>query len=87
MKKPLTDKHGEVRELTAEDFQDMRPFKEEFPKLHESWKRGRGRPKLPNPKQSITLRVDADILKWFRTRQRYQSQMNKALREWMESHS
>jgi uncharacterized protein (DUF4415 family) len=87
MKKPLTDKHGEVRELTAEDFQDARPFKKEFPELHESWKRGRGRPKLPNPKQSITLRVDADILNWFRTRQRYQSQMNKALRDWMESHS
>ena len=38
-------------------------------------------------KQQITLRLDADLLAWFRSREgKYQSQINKALREYMESH-
>lgn len=38
-------------------------------------------------KQQITLRVDADILAWFRAQGgRYQSQINSALREYVETH-
>jgi hypothetical protein len=39
MKKPLSDKGGEVRELTAQDIKEMRPFKDQYPELHQSWKR------------------------------------------------
>ncbi len=38
-------------------------------------------------KEPISLRVDADVLAWFRSMTtKYQSQMNKALREYMEQH-
>jgi uncharacterized protein (DUF4415 family) len=36
-------------------------------------------------KQAISIRVDADVLTWFRTRSgKYQSKMNEALREYMQ---
>jgi uncharacterized protein (DUF4415 family) len=38
-------------------------------------------------KQPINIRVDADVLAWFRARGgKYQSSMNRALREYMQRH-
>ena len=38
-------------------------------------------------KQQVTLRLDADMLAWFRAQGRkYQTRMNAALREYMERH-
>ena len=38
-------------------------------------------------KQQITLRLDADVLKFFRdTGRRYQSRINAALREYIDAH-
>ena len=38
-------------------------------------------------KQQITLRLDADVLKFFKkTGKRYQSRINAALREYVEAH-
>jgi uncharacterized protein (DUF4415 family) len=42
---------------------------------------------LPHPKQQITLRIDAEVLDFFRhTGKRYQSRMNAVLRAYMEAH-
>jgi uncharacterized protein (DUF4415 family) len=39
---------------------------------------------LPVPKRAISLRVDEDVLKWFKSRgPRYQSRMNAILRSYM----
>lgn len=39
----------------------------------------------PIPKQAISLRVDEDVLAWFRSQgPRYQSRMNAVLRSFME---
>jgi uncharacterized protein (DUF4415 family) len=39
------------------------------------------------PKQQITLRLDADVLEWFRTRGvGYQTQINALLRAYMDEH-
>ena len=39
------------------------------------------------PKQQITLRLDADVLEWFRTRGAgYQTQINALLRAYMNEH-
>ena len=65
-KKSLTDREGEVQELTRGDIAEMKPFKDVFPDLHESWKRGRGRPPKEQPKQRLTLRLDADIVAFSR---------------------
>jgi len=43
---------------------------------------------LPRVKQQITLRLDADVLDFFRhTGKRYQSRMNAVLRAYVEAHS
>jgi uncharacterized protein (DUF4415 family) len=48
----------------------------------------RGRPKLPSPKRSVTVRYDADIIDAFKaTGQGWQTRMNAALREWLQTHS
>ncbi len=40
----------------------------------------------PPPKQAISLRIDADVLHWFRSRgPRYQSRINRVLRAYVES--
>ena len=42
----------------------------------------------PGPKQQITLRLDPDILKFFRKQGRgYQTVINGVLRKYMEAHS
>lgn len=39
------------------------------------------------PKQPVTLRVDTDVLAWFKSQGRgYQTRINKLLREYMEGH-
>ena len=42
-----------------------KPFAEVFPELAESIKRSRGRPKLSNAKQAVTLRLDPSTLAKF----------------------
>ena len=38
------------------------------------------------PKQPVTLRLDADVLEWFKSQgQGYQTRINKLLRRYMES--
>lgn len=39
-------------------------------------------------KKQVSLRLDADVLAWFKARHpKYQTALNQALREYMESHS
>jgi uncharacterized protein (DUF4415 family) len=39
------------------------------------------------PKQPVTLRLDADVLTWFKSQgQGYQTRINKLLRSYMEAH-
>jgi uncharacterized protein (DUF4415 family) len=84
-KKSLTDRQGEVRELTRDDIAEMKPFRDVFPDLHESWKRGRGRPPKEHPKQRLTLRLDADIVDWMKQQGAgYQTRINSILREAMK---
>jgi uncharacterized protein (DUF4415 family) len=45
-----------------------------------------GRPRLANPKQLVTLRLDADLLGRLReTGPGWQSRLNDAVRAWMDS--
>ena len=41
--------------------------------------------RLPEPKQSITIRLDADVVEWFKAQGKgYQTRMNAVLRRYME---
>ncbi len=42
----------------------------------------RGRPRLENPKQPVSLRLDTDVLEWFRqTGPGWQTRINRELRK------
>lgn len=71
-------------ELIEQDFARAIPFAQAFPVLAaklETERRLRGRPKTATPKISTTLRLDPDILAYFRsTGPGWQSRINEALR-------
>lgn len=80
------DEVSDPHESTDEELAQARPFREAFPDLYASIQRKKaGRPKLERPKQSIALRLDADVLEAFKaTGPGWQTRMNEALREWVE---
>ena len=41
---------------------------------------------LPTPKQIVTMRLDADLLRWFRRTPGYQTRINAILRAYMQAH-
>ncbi|WP_062227426.1 BrnA antitoxin family protein [Aureimonas frigidaquae] len=83
--RPLTDEAGEVRELTTADLKRMKPANEVLPAELASIlpKRNpgqRGPAKRPT-KESITLRLDPDIVEHFRgTGRGWQGRINEALK-------
>jgi uncharacterized protein (DUF4415 family) len=90
---PLTDAHGEVRELTEVDFQRMRPASEVLPELFgaelaaEMLKPKTGRPHKDVPKVFTGIRLDADIVMAFKsTGKGWQTRMNDALKQWLKEH-
>ncbi len=72
--------------LTEEDWKRMRPAHEVHPHLvRKSLERKRGRPKLPQRKEQVTLRIDPDILEHFRASGAgWQTEINDALRKAMK---
>jgi uncharacterized protein (DUF4415 family) len=55
---------------------DSRPAGAEF------WKKARV--VIPTAKQTITIRLDADLLAWLRKQKRYQTRINAVLRTYMD---
>ena len=41
---------------------------------------------MPRPKRTVTMRLDADVLEWFRCNQGYQTRINAILRVYMNAH-
>ena len=41
---------------------------------------------LPTPKEAVTMRLDADLLQWFRRERGYQTRINAILRAYMQAH-
>ena len=63
---------------TARDFKRAKPLKDVLPALAEASKRGR--PKLESPKEQVTLRLDANVLRAFREEgPGWQSRINATL--------
>jgi uncharacterized protein (DUF4415 family) len=51
------------------------------------WQNASRKPFYKPVKQSVTIRLDADIVAWFKSLGgKYQSAVNQALREYMEHH-
>jgi uncharacterized protein (DUF4415 family) len=76
------DEVSDNPELTAEELTQMRPFAEVFPELADNIRRGRGRPTMDNPKQQVTLRLDAEVLTRLRASGKgWQARVNAMLRK------
>jgi len=70
----LTDR--EIRRAILAD-PEVRPTDAKF------WKNARV--VIPQPKQTITIRLDADLLEWLRGRKGYQTRINAVLRSYMDA--
>jgi len=84
-RKPLTDKSGEVRELTRGDIRAMRPAAEVLPPellaILPKRKPGQRGPQRAPVKKKISLRVDADVLAHYKaTGPGWQRRVNETLR-------
>ncbi len=68
-------------EATDEELKNARPFAEVFPELMESFRRSRGRPAVPRPKQQISLRLDPEVIDKFKaTGKGWQARINEVLK-------
>ena len=84
MRKPLTDKDGEVRELTAADMKHFRPIQKTDPGMLEAVAhyRKRGRPSVESPKMRIGFRLAADVVAGVRASGRgFNARVEKVLRD------
>ena len=84
-KKPLTDKAGEVRELTREDLRRFRPPAEALPPELDAMlprrRPGQRGPQQKPTKDQVTLRLDRDVVEHFKaTGAGWQTRINAALR-------
>lgn len=90
-KKSLTNKAGQVRELTRKDIRGMRSAREVLPgdllEVLPKRKVGqRGRQKTPT-KISVTLRYSPEVVNYFKeTGEGWQIRMDEALKEWIKKH-
>lgn len=41
---------------------------------------------MPTPKETVTMRPDADLPRWFRRERGYQTRFNAILRAYMQAH-
>jgi uncharacterized protein (DUF4415 family) len=87
---PASRPDEENPEWTREDIRNARPalevIAEEWgPEVAEFLRRGRGRPAKPDRKVNQTLRLDPDVLEYFKAQgPGWQARMNAALRGFME---
>ena len=65
-----------IREGIAAD-PDARPTDADF------WKNAKV--VMPTPKEIVTMRLDADLLRWFRQHRGYQTRINAILRAYMQA--
>ena len=81
---------AESAEWTAEDFAKAKPASEMLPPQTYAAllaKQPRGRPKAATTKVFTAIRLDADLLKAFKsTGKGWQTRMNAALRQYLEEH-
>lgn len=82
----------QLPELTKKDFADIRPARDVLPALigeeaAAELLRKRGRPKTGQPKKAVSLRLDPDVIAFFKAvGPGWQSRTDAALKEWMKEH-
>ncbi|MDD3029056.1 MAG: BrnA antitoxin family protein [Alphaproteobacteria bacterium] len=83
-RKPLTNKSGEVRSLTRDDFSHARPLKEAFPELA-AYSRRRARAGEPK-KQAVSIRLSPEVLSFFKEKGAgWQTRIDRALQAFVDA--
>ena len=86
-RKRVNGREAEVAELREEFFDRARPGSDVVPEVVAVQKGARGRPKAEQTKRSVTVRLDPDVLEYFKAGGRgWQTRLNDALRDYVESH-
>ncbi len=79
-RKPLTNKEGEVRELTREDLRHFKPFASLPVALQAKLLRSRGPQKDPT-KQAVSLRLSPEVVSFFKAKGKgWQTRIDDALK-------
>jgi uncharacterized protein (DUF4415 family) len=88
-RKPLTNKEGEVRDLTADDFKHFRPAADVLsPALMARLATRRRGPRKARNKEPITIPLSREVIDRFRvTGEGWQSRLDAALQDWLKTHS
>jgi uncharacterized protein (DUF4415 family) len=85
-RRPMTDDHGEVRELTSRDLKKFRTAQESLPDALRRKVGVRGPQKAPT-KERITIRLSREVVEVFRaTGDGWQTRVDAALRDWLRRH-
>jgi uncharacterized protein (DUF4415 family) len=70
----------DIPELTRADFARAKRLRDDMPEVVAAMKRGRGRPRLGNAKQRVSLRLDPDVIAAFKaTGEGWQTRINDTL--------
>ena len=79
-KLPPPADYDEMPELTDEQIKEMRPASELFAELGIPMPRPVGRPRAPEVKRSVTIRMDQDVIDYFKAGgPGWQTRMNEVL--------
>lgn len=86
MKKPLTDDHGEVRELSDEDVRSMRPMSEVLPQSLQRAISQRGGQRTPT-KVKTSMRLSPEVVQHFKDQgPGWQTRIDQALKQYIREH-
>ena len=86
MKKPSTKKRSRTNWVKIDALRDKDIDSSDIPEQGKAFFK-RTRLRLPEPKAAVTIRLDRQVLDWFKSQGRgYQTRINALLRAYMEAH-
>ena len=86
MKKPTTKKRSRTNWAKIDALKDREINFSDIPELGKAFFK-RATLRLPEPKTAVTIRLDRQVLNWFKTKgPGYQTRINALLRAYMEAH-
>jgi len=86
VKKPTTKKRSRTNWAKIDALKDSEIDTSDIPELGKAFFK-RAALKLPEPKTAVTIRLDRQVLNWFKTKgPGYQTRINALLRAYMEAH-
>ena len=87
MKKQYTEKKSKTNWKRLETMKDADIDLSDIPKINRSLMKNMV-VRMPQPKELVSIRIDPDVLSWFRQQgRRYQTRINAVLRSYVEAHS